>query len=176
MFNYNVNINSEQVMSLKTDYYPCMINYNVNINPEQVMSLKTTIQLSLFHYNVNINFLTSYEPYNHFSTVSVPQIALFSNTQSGNAKIFENRIFIFYSELCYTKLKNRLSHHLQYQHKHVRGNWYDTNEGDLVGFENQILSKCLSEIDEWKWRYWMFVFSIQTMWLLNSKLLVQSSP
>jgi len=39
-----------------------MFNYNVNINPEQVMSLKTTIQLSLFHYNVIINFLTSYEP------------------------------------------------------------------------------------------------------------------
>jgi len=106
MFNYNVNINSEQVMSLKTDYYPCMINYNVNINPEQVMSLKTTIQLSLFHYNVNINFLTSYEPYNHFSTVSVPQIALFSNPQSGNAKIFTQNYVIPSSRTVYLTIFN----------------------------------------------------------------------
>ena len=32
MFNYNVTINSEQVMSLKITIQPCPFCYNVNIN------------------------------------------------------------------------------------------------------------------------------------------------
>jgi len=34
MFNYNVSMNSQRVMSLKTAIQPCPFRYNVNINSE----------------------------------------------------------------------------------------------------------------------------------------------
>jgi len=57
LFRYNVTINSQQVLSLKTDHQPCLFHYNVTINYQQFMSPETDHQPPcLFRFNVTINY------------------------------------------------------------------------------------------------------------------------